>query len=237
MNKKGIFFTLLIALLFTCYCFGQDQARTVQVVGKSSVKAIPENFEIAIPINVSDSLYEQCSSSLISTLNRIQKELKGIGLDSKVVKTLNLSILEDFYYDKGKRFNRGFRGSIRLQIVDRYSAEKLGAIVGILKKSKTPYSLDFKLSNSQIEKLNADAINSAVEDGRKKAILIAKASGVELGRILKITYDYSNYGNDYLVCEDTAEAEMAFQTVENLNLSPKEISIDKKVSIEWIINQ
>ena len=238
MNGKGLIVVALISFFLIDFCFAQNQENgIVQVVGKATIKATPEDFVITIPISVSDSLYEQCSNGLISKLNKIQNDLKGIGFDSKVVKTLDLSILEDFYYDKGRRMNSGFKGSAVLQITDKYSAEKLGNIISILKGRKSLYTLTFKLSNSQIEKLNAEVISSAVEDGSKKVRLLAKAAGIILGRIQKITYDYTYFGNDPLVREEVFASEAMPQETQNLNLSPKDISIDKKVVIEWSIKQ
>jgi len=105
--------------------------------------------------------------------------------------------------------------------------------------SRIPYSLSFELSKTQIEEFYEKAINYAIEDAIKKANIIAKASSIELDRITKISYDNSNYRNDYLIIDGDFTTNEVFAVVEemNFNISPKEITIDKKVLIEWSIKK
>jgi len=60
-----------------------------------------------------------------------------------------------------------------------------------------------------------------------------------LDRITKISYDNSNYRNDYLIIDEDFTTNEVFAVVEemNFNISPKEIAIDKKVLIEWSIKK
>ncbi|OPZ38445.1 MAG: hypothetical protein BWY95_02825 [Bacteroidetes bacterium ADurb.BinA104] len=60
-----------------------------------------------------------------------------------------------------------------------------------------------------------------------------------MDRITKISYDNSNYRNDYLIIDEDFTTNEVFAVVEemNFNISPKEIAIDKKVLIEWSIKK
>src|SRR5690606_21653051 len=100
----------------------------------------------------------------------------------------------------------------------------LGSIIKVIVHNRIPYSLSFELSKSQIEEFYEKAINYAIEDAIKKANIIAKASSIELDRITKISYDNSNYRNDYLIIDGDFTTNEVFAVVEemNFNISPKE---------------
>ncbi|MCK9303986.1 MAG: SIMPL domain-containing protein [Bacteroidales bacterium] len=232
MSKSFTIMTLA-AILLTGFCFAQDHPGRLQIVGKCTVFSMPENIVIGIPVNVTDSLYIRCSDILMNRLNRIQGELIEKGINKDLIKTLNLSISENNYYDNGKMIKAGHRGYALLQITDKFSIRNLEDVLDVLNKNESSYSVSFDLSDTQIERLNEQAINFAIEDACKKADIIAKASKSELGRIVKITYDYSNYGNDPLML--SREEEVPFMVGGIINLRPKERSVEKKVLVEWEI--
>ena len=237
-TKHLIVIALAIALS-QLDCFSQEQREILQVVGKSSIKASPNNFVVSIPITVHDSLYVNCHNNLVSRLNGIYNELERIGIENEFIKTSEFSISDNTYVEKGKRIHVGYKGFVRLQISAAYSADKLGSIIKVIVLKNIPYSLSFELSKSQIEDLYEKAINNAIEDALRKAQIIAKASNIELDRIVKISYDNSTYRNDYLIIEEDFSANEVFAIVEDINftMSPKEIPIEKKVLVEWSIKK
>ena len=236
---KHIIVIVIALVLFQLEGFSQEPNDVLQVVGKSSIKATPSNFVVSIPINVNDSIYITCHNRLINYLNRLYHDLGMIGVKNENIITSEFSISDNTYVEKGKRIHVGFKGFVRLQIKDAYSADKLGSIIKVIVHNRIPYSLSFELSKSQIEEFYEKAVNYAIEDAIKKANIIAKASSIELDRITKISYDNSNYRNDYLIIDGDFTTNEVFAVVEemNFNISPKEIAIDKKVLIEWSIKK
>ena len=61
--------------------------------------------------------------------------------------------------------------------------------------------------------------------------IMCRDAEVELDRIAKISYDNSNYRNDYLIIEEDIGINYVFAVVEDINfkISPKEIAVEKKV--------
>lgn len=236
--KKNIrlLFSFFAFLLITASFYAQEQKEDkIQVVGKASLNAIPENFVLEITINVKDSIYALCSQNLIGKLNAIQNELKSIGINEKQIKTTRFSISENYKYVNNNNVKSGYVGEVGLQVIDLYTPALLGKVIKVLKNNQSIYKLDFKLSEAQKVKLNELAVKNAIENGNKTARLIAQTTGVELVKITRITHDYSTYGYDILVEEEYVHD--SFSKVENLDLSPKEIAIEKSVFIEWSIRQ
>lgn len=234
-NIKLLYVFLAILLISETFYAQEQKEDKIQVVGKASLNAIPENFVLEIIINEKDSLYALCSQNLIGKLNAIQNELKSIGINEKQIKTTKFSISENYKYVNNNNVKSGYVGEVGLQVIDLYTSALLGKVIKVLKNNQSIYKLDFKLSEAQKIKLNELAVKNAIENGNKTARLIAQTTGVELVKITRITHDYSRYGYDLLVEEEYVPN--SFLKEENLDLSPKEIAIEKSVFIEWSIRQ
>jgi uncharacterized protein YggE len=242
--KRAILLTVLAIIFIPGVCLAQTEEDKLQVAGKASLKAIPENFNIMIPVEEEDSLYETCSTRLIQKFNKIQDELVKNGIEKDLIKTTNFSISENYVFENGQRVKKGYLGIVQLQIIDSYTSPILGKIIKVLKDNQALYSLNFELSESQKETLNKKAITNAVEDAKNKAELIAKVSGVSLKRILKITYNFDDfesrdYASNLLTYEKRVYGEgvSSARMLDNFELSPKEITIEKKILIEWKIEE
>lgn len=239
MRTTKLLLLFIIIVFFSNFSTAQILQSKIQVVGNASIMTIPENYEINIKIIARDTSYVNCSNELILRVNNLTIKMNEIGISSAMLKSSGFSIEEDFYHDRttGKREKVGFVGAVTIQMVDKYNSETLGKIINVLMSNNFYYNLNFKLSEGQKKELTAKAIELSVEDARQKAELIAKYSGVYLGKILMITYDYININSDRLMMYAYDQNHVSYSVAENLTLTPKELSIEKKVLIEWSIKQ
>lgn len=237
MKRK--IFTVIIALIFVLGVKAQKES-VVEVRGTASLKAIPKIASLQIPISVEMKEYKECSDSLMKKLNILQKELKKIGVDEKQLKSTGFSIQEDFSYNNGREKD-GYKGFAQMLIKDQHDSPLLKEVIQVLRAHETTYTLAFILSKEQKDSLTAKLIEIAVEDATQKARMLAKASKIILGDIVEIKYgeNYSYGGDNFLLQEvvysDSSQAP-SYNVVQQLNLTPKEVSLQKGVLIKWAID-
>lgn len=233
-NRLLITCLLVIAPMFSVFADNEITDR-LQVVGKATLKAIPENFEVSIQLMEKDSFYASCTQKLFDTTHKLQADLGTIGINHEIVKTDNYSIDENFVYKNNQRIKEGYVGRMLMQISDTYTPETLGKIIEVLKSNQILFTIRFALSERQKEEMNELAIKKAVADAKAKAEILEKQAGIKVHQITKIIYDYSGFIHDELV-QNRAEHEITHDIRGQANtFSPREISIEKKVFIEWFI--
>jgi len=77
---------------------------------------------------------------------------------------------------------------------------------------------------------------NAVYDAKQKALILAEASNVQLGSILKISYGIDQYRPEPFLSERMMSNQSDQRSQNELNLSPPMTSLYKSVLIIWEIN-
>ena len=72
MRKVVLVFSLLILGLSLT---AQEKYNTLEVIGKATIKEMPEEIVFRIPIKIVDATYLGCSNRLAATLNELKKDL------------------------------------------------------------------------------------------------------------------------------------------------------------------
>ncbi len=238
---KRFFISLVWTVAVMGIAFAQETANNVEVVGTASVKSTPELMVLNIPIIIRDSTYVECANNLQKKLADLQKSMERAGLSEEQLKILDFSIGENYEYSRKlqKSVKIGYQGRGSLQIEDSYSADLLQKIIKVLEKHESTFNLHFNLSESQKDMLRKQSIEKAVADAKEKAHTLAKASGVILGDIIKISYgraiakDNANYRLEKdIMIRGVGSA----QNSAKADLSPKEMSISTNVVLKWAID-
>ena len=108
----------------------------------------------------------------------------------------------------------------------------LGAIAGC--EAKPDFNINFSIKdpNAVYEQL----LNSAIENAKLKASVLAKSAGVTLGEIQRIDYNWGELHlysqtdyqfNDIMLCKAAAPLKM--------DIEPEDIKVDDTVTIVWAI--
>lgn len=235
--KKSILLAGAVLLFLTTHAQKEEDA--VEVRGVASLKAVPEIARLQIPISVEVTDYKECSDSLMRKLSALQEELYEIGVPEEQLKSTGFSIEEHFEYNK-KRQKVGYRGRANLEIKDCYHSSRLKEILKILRTNEANYTLSFVLSEEQKKGLTAELIALCVKDALEKAQMLTKASQIILGEILKITYQGEQmYGGDQFLLQEEEQSiadAPIYSVVQQLDLTPKELSVRRSVLIRWAID-
>jgi uncharacterized protein YggE len=212
----------------------------LKVHGEAILYVTPEILVVSIPIRTIDSIYENCSQSLVNKYNQLKEALIKNGIEDKLIKSDRLDINENYLWTEKERKFDGYVGSINVEIEIDYSPDKLNSIIETLKDDsfKFGYNLSFKLSESQKSVQLQNVIDLAIKDAQNKGEIIAKSLKIQLAEIQEINFGYTNSINDLLTFENKSVSFLADNDSGiELNLNPKMISIQKRIEIIWKIEQ
>lgn len=233
---RNYFFTVLLLVSGMMVGVAQNTQASIEVVGKFTAKAIPEELTINIPVNVKDTTYLKCANELNEALHRLQKDLYSQGLSDELVKTTNYSINENFDYINGKRILNGYKGSVSVNVTSNYDQKLLSRVLKVIRSHEHQFQVNFQLTEAQKKKLVETAIEKSVSDANEKALALTKASGVELGNLIRISYGTTNYRTDPLTRSlGYVQADQA--GIDELNLSPPMNSVLQTVLMVWEIGE
>lgn len=216
---------------------------TLKVVGVFTTREKPAIIEMNITVNFQNLSYRMTSDSLVIIAQEVRDHFVKNGVDRESISISEILVQENYVYDSGARTKYGYSGTARIWIRDDFSREFAGMIfrtVGSL-NHEVEYNVRFSLSEDQKEKLRRASLEKAIQDAFDKAGIIAEASNLELVRIHRISFDGEGMAIPFM-----DDANLAFEESLSarrelpespLDLNPKEISISRSITIEWIIQE
>jgi uncharacterized protein YggE len=231
---------LILSIAFFSFGFLSAQTPTLKVKGEATVKAVPENLNVSIPLNAKEISYEATSDELMRTFNALKKALVKAGIEEEEIKSNSLRIDPEYQYMKGERNLIGYMGSINVSLQVAHNQNNMNAIVNTLKDEQFNfgYSLSFSLSEEQKDSLLEEALNQAIEDGKRKAEIMSSALEVKLLTLLEVNYNYLTGGPDPFQPIMRAEMyDMKANVAEEISLNPSELEIRKEVGLIWQVGK
>lgn len=186
MNKT---FILLVVAMLTASVLSA-QTRQLQIRGEASIQVAPDLGILNIQLNAHGMEFSKAISGLSALEKDVLKKLEKIGYKREQVKTADFSVYENRVWYEGRSYDSGYvaRQSMSLEFAN--TKEKIGEILNTFATEDTNMELSFTFGLSQsLEQAKSDEVIAlAVKDAKRNADLIAAASGVSLGHVLRIDY-------------------------------------------------
>lgn len=234
---KKTAFVLILIYFISLGSYAQEALGVIEVTGISATEELPEELAFNIPLVVIDSSYLTCSNRLNTLLTDLKRDLESRGFERIDLSTGNYRISENFEYQQGERKRMGFKGQVNLILNKRYEPRLVDEFLKSAEKFSLQYTVSFLLSEEQKEKLSKVALIQAVDDAKRKANILAEASGVQLKEISKISYGTSPGRPGPLTEVVRLSADSSPSDSNGLKLYPGEISVHQTVHMTWHISQ
>ena len=210
--------------------------RVLKVKGVGKSYASPDRIKINIDLRSSDLSYEKALELSNKDLEGIRKSLKEEGFEKKDIKT-NAFNVDTKYENETTGFNSkrkfaGYEIVHSLNIEFDNDGEKLSKVLNALARSKSnpEFSILYKLKDAT--EFKEEVLKDAISDSKRKALLIAQASGVKLGEVLSINYnsDEGELFNSPL----SLQRNMSLMS-ESLSIVAEDLELTDWVDITWKI--
>lgn len=218
--------------------------------GQGEAQAIPTEAQIQLGITRKGKTVDEVKNVANQTINTLTKQLKGVGISEKQIKTTNYSLYPEYGIDKplteplmtpGPDTSLSIPAIAPDQNVTAYtvtvtmqvtadSIDKANKAIDLATKSGANQigSVQFVLSDATREKLLAEARKEAIENAKKKAKDISKAAGIKLGKITNIYESSPNQPYPYNYQEKAMDAQSL-----DTQLNPGETNIQVTVTLTY----
>lgn len=192
MNKH-LFFVVLIALSASAFA---QPTRQLVIRGEAKLMVSPDQAVLSVTLNTQEMEFNKAIARLSEREKDVIKKLEKLGYKKEQIKTSDFSVYENRVWWEGRSYDSGYvaRQSMALEFVN--TKEKISEILNAFGASTTEAEISFAfgLSDDLEKKKQEEVIKLAIADAKQKAELIAVASGVTLGGVLKIDYHTEQIG-------------------------------------------
>ena len=216
--------------------------RVLNIKGEGQIRIKPDTCMISLRLSHVVREYSDALRKSAVEVNEIKDLLEDLGLKRDELKTKSYNVKAEYesYRDKDSNYRSkfiGYRYDEELVFKFPINNELLSEILYNLGKS----SVDAKISLSYIvldeAKYKDECIRLAVENAKNKAILIADAVGITLGKPLRIDYnDRKSLGLDYDDYELSSPKLMSCcSDSRKIDIEPDDIEANDSVEIVYEI--
>lgn len=184
--------------------------------------------------------YEETMKLATDSVSKLEKAIEEAGFNKKELKTTSFNIRTSYksYYDENKNYKNKFDGYIceqGLKLQFDLDMQVLSKVLTAITKSGVEPRLNIRFSVKDKEKVNEELLINATENARRKAEVLAKASKVNLGKLLTINYNWSEVG---IYSKTTYEMENKSLVMEEAyapNIEPDDIELSDTATFVWEI--
>lgn len=171
--------------------------RTVVVKGVGTASVKPDLIEISMRVS---SVYEEYNAAVEAANKRIamlQNAVVKSGFAKEELKTLSFDVsagYDNVPDERGvyRRAFAGYRCAYDLKLSFDMDAGRLAETLTAISGSGADAELSIRFTVKDPESVSAQILKSATENARQKAEILCAASGVKLGALLRIDYDWAD---------------------------------------------
>lgn len=217
-------------------------ARTITVKGIGKVTASPDYVVLSMALESKDVNYDKAMEKAAWQIQHLNETLEAVGFEKKALKTTNFNVRTEYSNrkDVAGNYKKKFEGyaihhSLKLEFdfdMSRLS-QALSAIAGCV--AHPELSIAFTVRDATAVK--EEMLRSAAKNAQRKAEVLCEASGVKLGNLLTIDYNWGEldiYSHTrYQVEEDCAAVPL--RASRSIDMEPDDIEVSDTATFVWEI--
>ena len=215
--------------------------RTILIRGRGKAELKPDWVELPVTVSAKSMDYEQTLNLAAEALDALLGALQGVGFKKEDAKTMDFRVDPVFESEQDERgvYRQVFAGyecRHALKVSFPLTQERLGRTLQALAAcpAKPEFSVQFTVRDQDAVK--DSLLSAAAEDARKKAQTLCAASGVSLGRLINISYQWNDRGfyseSNVMLAKARGGAVPAMAA---LDFTPNTISVSDDVAFIWEI--
>ena len=219
-------------------------SRTITVKGTGKVSARPDYVVLSMTLETLDKDYDKAMDTAAQQLQQLNDALIAAGFEKSSIKTTGFNVRADYSHenDGSGRWSQIFKGyavshSLKLEFdldMKRLS-DALNAASGCL--SHPQLSIAFTVKDPTA--INEELLRSAAANARRKAEILCEASGVQLGSLTAIDYNWNELNvfsaTRYSMTEGCADG--APMAAKAMDITPDDIDLSDTAAFVWEIIQ
>jgi Uncharacterized conserved protein len=219
--------------------------RTITVRGVGTAKTKPDQIIVSIDLNAKDMDYEKAIFLADDKIERLTSALCAVGYEKDALKTVNFNVNTSYqgYHDDKGMYRQVFDGYIvnhSLKLAFDFSNERLGETLTAIASCDTQPQLNISFTVKDPAGIKEALLKSAAENAKSKAELLTAASGVRLGQLINIDYNWGEVNTfsrtRFNAMDEAEEAKPMMRAFgASANFTPEDISSSDSAAFTWEI--
>ncbi len=215
---------------------------TIKGIGKLSLK--PDQVVVSLTLKATDKNYDKAMDIAAKHLEQLRRALAGIGFTKDDLKTTSFNVGTECESERDKNGNYkrvfiGYSVTHQLKLEFDFDAQRLSQTLGAIAACIAEPELNVQFTVKDKEAVNVAILESACVNAKAKASILAKASGVTLGDLISIDY---NWGELHLFSPTQYDMEdacmrMASAAPTSIEIEPDDIEVSDSVTFVWEISK
>lgn len=216
-------------------------ARTITVKGVGKVSARPDYVSISMTLEAQDMKYDNAMALAAEQIDQLNDALKTVGFEKDAVKTTNFHVHTNYVSERDtlgnyKNVFNGYAVTHDLKLNFDLDMARLSAALGAISTCQAHPQVNITFTVKDVTAVKNELLYAATANARKKAEILCQASGVTLGVLSTIDYNWSELNvhsnTRFNVASDCLAAPMMAKGV---TLQPEDISLSDSATFVWEI--
>lgn len=211
--------------------------RTITVKGVGTASTRPDYAVISVTLESDDLDYDKALETATAAVDSMTLALVSVGFDKSDLKTSDYSVRTEYksVRDENGNYSQEFDGYVcryLLKLGLELDTEKLGKALGALTSVEPKPEISISFTVKDPSAVSERLLRSAAENARAKAQILCEASGVKLGGLVSVDYDWREID---IVSECRVESPMMLSEKRIADIEPEEINSSDSVRFVWEI--
>lgn len=217
--------------------------KTITVKGAGNVKVKPDYVVLSMTLETKNLDYEAAMQDAAEKIEHINNSLQIIGFQKESIKTtdFNVRTVYESKKDSDGNYYRVFEGyavTHRLKVSFDFDTKVLAKALGTIAICVANPELTIAFTVKDSTAVNEALLKSAAENAKKKAEILCAASGVKLGELINIDYNWGELNVYSRTRYDMADDWLMSNECEGLScidIEPDDIEASDTVTFMWQI--
>ena len=172
--------------------------RTITVQGTGLVRVPPDTVTLSMTVSARFPSYEEAVTRCQEQADRLIRAAADAGYEREQVKTISFNVTPEYDSVQENGIFRSVFSAYRcqqdLKLEFDYSRSALAAALDAIRESGADPELRIGFTVKEPEKVREKILRAAAENAKAKAEILCSASGVSLGRLIRIDYHRDDAG-------------------------------------------
>lgn len=214
-----------------------DRTMIVRGLGKASAK--PDRILIPLTLTAKDMDYQRMMELANARYGALQAALAHCGIAPEELKTTNLNIDTSYVgeHDERGAYTQRFDGYVcthESKVEFDLDLALLARVMDALAKSAAEPAYSIRFTVKEPEGMMRQALESAAQNARAKAEILAAASRVELGELVRVDYDFTD-ASFFSPTQVNRAAKLMHAESTAPDVAPEDVHVSQTVSFMWEI--
>ena len=217
-----------------------EEKGKIHIRGIGQAAQVPDQIVLSLTLTAQNKEYSAAMTVSSQQVEMLREAIVEAGFKADDLKTINFDVRsvyedEEYHESNSKRYRQifyGFECCHDLRLTFDFDNDKLNRALDTIAASLAQPKISIAFTIKDVEDFNDRILKSAAKDAKHKAKLLCAASGVKLGKLLKIDYSWDevNIHHETIVCGECAPIQKS-----SFDMQPEEIKASDTVDFLWEI--